>query len=48
LTDYAVLRGCLTGPGGGILPGCDGADLNDDGDVDLRDAGVFQSAFTGA
>jgi len=47
LADFTVLAGCLTGPGGGILPGCDDADLDSDDDTDLQDAAVLLRAFTG-
>ncbi len=47
LADYQLLHGCLTGPGGGILPGCDAADVTGDADVDLHDHAVFEPAFTG-
>ena len=43
LIDYAVLRGCLTGPGGGVLTGCAGFDFDADSDVDLADFAVFMS-----
>jgi len=42
LLDFACFVDCFTGPGGGILPGCEGLDFDDDGDVDLLDYGVFQ------
>ncbi|MFH0980141.1 MAG: S8 family serine peptidase [Planctomycetota bacterium] len=46
LGDYATFHDCLTGPGGGILPGCAPADLDTDVDVDLGDFTAFQAAFT--
>jgi hypothetical protein len=45
LTDLAALANCLTGPGGGIDPGCRCKDMDDDGDVDLEDFAGFQGAF---
>lgn len=47
LEDWALLWPCLTGPGGGILPGCDEADLDDDGDADLEDFSLYEMNFTG-
>jgi hypothetical protein len=48
LADYAVLAGCMTGPGGGPpASGCSIFDLDWDGDVDLRDVAAFSVAFTG-
>jgi hypothetical protein len=45
LADYLVFWGCITGPGGGLLPGCECADLDEDVDVDLKDFSLFQEAF---
>ena len=45
LDDYAWFEDCMTGPGGGILSGCDSTDLDDDGDVDLADFAVFAAVF---
>jgi hypothetical protein len=46
MADFAVLADCLTGPEFGLLePGCDASDLDDDGDCDLQDIAMFQSAF---
>ena len=47
LDDWDLMEPCLTGPGGGILPGCDGADLDADDDSDLDDFSLFQLNFTG-
>jgi hypothetical protein len=48
LNDYALLEGCLTGPGGGALPpGCSEADLDGNGTVDLGDVAIFQRLFEG-
>ncbi len=48
LDDYADLQTCLSGPGGGIEPGCGCFDFDDDGDVHLIDFAEFQAAFTGS
>ena len=37
LIDYACFHGCLTGPAGGLLPGCEPFDFDADNDVDLLD-----------
>lgn len=42
LNDYACFHDCLIGPGGGVLPGCELADIDGDGDVDLADFKDFQ------
>lgn len=47
LFDYVTFFSCVTGPDGGILPGCAGADADGDADVDQPDFGAFQIAFTG-
>ncbi|MHC4611786.1 MAG: FG-GAP repeat domain-containing protein, partial [Planctomycetota bacterium] len=47
LDDHAALYDCLTGPGGGLGPGCAVFDWADDFDVDLEDAAEFQRVFTG-
>ena len=47
LIDSEELYNCLTGPGGGVLPGCEGAALDGDADVDLLDFALLQSHFTG-
>ncbi len=36
---------CVTGPGGGILSGCDQFDYDQDADVDTEDYHFFQTAF---
>jgi hypothetical protein len=47
--DLVELVACLTGPGGGVLPGCAPADLESDADVDLADYARLQTlALTGA
>ncbi len=47
LDDYSVFAACLSGPFGGVAPGCAFADFNGDAAVDLRDYAEFQIAFTG-
>ncbi len=47
LDDHAVFVGCVTGPGGGVDAGCEGADVDSDEDVDLLDWGHLQRLFTG-
>ncbi len=37
LDDVEMFNDCMTGPGGGILPGCDRADTDADYDVDFAD-----------
>ena len=39
---------CLGGPGVPAAPGCEGLDLDTDGDVDLIDFGQLQLFFTGS
>ncbi len=34
--------GCMTGPSGSIMPGCDSYDFNADGHIDLVDARTYQ------
>lgn len=46
--DYTVFHGCLSGPGGGLTPGCDSADCDADIDVDMAEVALFQAAFTGS
>ncbi len=40
--DFACFVDCMTGPGGGLLPDCEGLDFDEDGDVDLLDFAEFQ------
>ena len=46
LRDLASFVGCMAGPEGGLLhPTCQCADLNQDGQVDEIDYGLFQNVF---
>ena len=45
LGDHALLSACMSGPSGGIRPGCGLADVDSDEDVDLSDVQLFQAAF---
>jgi len=47
LDDYASFAACLTGPAGGVSPGCASGDFDGDDDVDLHDVAAFQTVFTG-
>jgi hypothetical protein len=47
LFDFGGLVDCLSGPNGGLAPGCEAFDFNADADIDLADYGSFQAAFTG-
>ncbi len=47
LSDLRGFNGCGVGPGGGLLPSCACFDIDNDGDVTVRDFGRFQSSFTG-
>lgn len=46
--DHGALIGCLQGPGGALPQGCECADMDGDGDSDLRDWSRFQLQFTGS
>ena len=49
LGDFHWFGSCQTGPDAGPLdPGCEPADLDGDGDSDLRDVAAFQAVFTGS
>ena len=48
IDDFVILSDCLIGPAGGIPAGCDGSDLNQDGNVDLLDFAEFQRLFEGS
>ncbi|MFQ5414994.1 MAG: hypothetical protein ACE5E6_11100 [Phycisphaerae bacterium] len=45
LVDYAVLAGCVSGPGATLSLGCGAVDYDLDGDVDVEDFGGFQVVF---
>ena len=48
LEDYTFISDCLSGPNAETIdPGCEDADLDWDGDVDLADVFGFQAAFDG-
>ncbi|HNQ23530.1 MAG TPA: CARDB domain-containing protein [Phycisphaerae bacterium] len=47
LDDYNIFAGCMLGPEVQYLSGCAYTDLETDGDVDLADLAVLQSAFGG-
>ncbi|MCA9252827.1 MAG: hypothetical protein R3E58_19985 [Phycisphaerae bacterium] len=48
LNDLPDFAACLAGPGAGYVgPNCAYADIDEDGDVDMQDARLFQSVFTG-
>ena len=48
LGDFRWLSSCQTGPDAGpVDPGCETADIDGDGDSDLRDFAAFQAVFTG-
>jgi len=48
LQDYACFAACMSDPiGMSPLPGCEPFDFEPDGDVDIRDFGAFQAAFSG-
>ena len=47
--DYATFQGCITGPtAGGVVPGCECANLDGDVDIDLEDLVAFQNVFSGS
>lgn len=45
LDDYGKLKACLAGPGSPVAQECNCLDLNDDGNIDLKDLAGFQNAF---
>ena len=47
LDDYLAFLACMTGPAGGVDPGCTYYDADDDTDVDLLDFTSFAQDFTG-
>jgi len=48
LSDYAQWSACLVGPHVRLPAGCACFDLDRDGDIDLFDAAVVQTAFLGS
>jgi hypothetical protein len=46
--DFGIWQSCYTGPGGGILPGCECFDRNNSGSVDGNDFNEFMNCYTGA
>ena len=47
LDDLTLFVECITGPGGGVNPGCPPANSDFDDDVDLVDCAAFLDFFTG-
>ncbi len=47
LLDFADFQVCLSGEGGGVLPGCELFNSDGDDDVDVEDYGEFLRTFTG-
>jgi len=49
LFDHDSFVACMdpSGPDGGVPPSCTCFDLDDDGDIDLNDFGLFMRQFTG-
>ena len=45
LLDYDEFEACLTGPTGGVDPGCECFDVDRNGSINLQDFGEVQSAF---
>jgi len=43
--EIPVFVGCITGPEGGVPGCCEDSDLDNDGDVDVRDYALFQQTF---
>lgn len=48
LDDHAGFPPCMLGPDNGVQAGCDNADLDGSGIVDLASVYLFQQLFTGA
>jgi hypothetical protein len=48
LADHQAFKNCVTAPGDTAAPGCGCADVEGDGDVDLRDWAWLQAGFTGS
>ncbi len=47
LGDHDAFLDCITAPGGGVPLGCDAAEMDGDGDIDLSDWAQFQILFGG-
>lgn len=45
LEDYTIFAGCMEGTRQPLMLGCEAADIDTDGDVDLGDFALFQVAF---
>ena len=45
--DYTMLETCLTGPGASLAAQCTCVDIDNDGDVDLRDFAAFGTMYGG-
>ena len=45
--DFGAYQKCVTGVGGGLLPGCDCFDTEPDDDVDQDDLGPFEACASG-
>lgn len=45
--DFAYLSGCAAGPAGVIVPACSDTDLDNDGDTDQVEFGIWQRCFSG-
>jgi len=48
LLDHSSFTDCLSGPGGGVLSGCECFDIDRSGAVDLRDFAAVQVVFSGS
>jgi len=48
LFDYDTFEACITGPGGGLPPGCACFDFDGDGDITLNDFATVQDMFNGS
>jgi hypothetical protein len=47
VNDQSCFVDCRSGPGGGVLPGCETFDIDEDDDIDLMDWSGFQLFFAG-
>ena len=45
--DFDEWQACSSGPFVPLDPGCEGKELDDDGDVDQSDFGLFQRCLSG-